>query len=238
MIVRDVLQGSQTPSHFQVFGERRSGTNFVEALISRSLDIEPTRKYGWKHGCISAPAISSDALAIVVVRHPLSWIVSFFNTPFAAFPGYQPKKFSAFIRSEWESEARPRRQKWKSWGYRNDPSMQGEVMQLDRHPITGKRYENMVQMRNVKLACHLGLKQRVSNFAVINYEMASEKGTDVIADLANCFQLSRTSQTVEVANRVGPKSRPAVMRTDDIISSDRQFILDALDTAQEQKVGY
>ena len=38
-----------TIKNFTIFGERCSGTNYVQQLILKNFDTEITWKYGWKH---------------------------------------------------------------------------------------------------------------------------------------------------------------------------------------------
>ena len=68
--------GTAPLDHFQVFGERRTGTNFLHHLIEANLPLAGTTKYGWKHGFPTMPCIADTALIAVIVREPFAWLSS------------------------------------------------------------------------------------------------------------------------------------------------------------------
>lgn len=57
----------------KVYGIQRSGTNFAEFMIRQMFDcpVLDWETGGWKHG-----PISCDCLALVMVKHPLPWLLS------------------------------------------------------------------------------------------------------------------------------------------------------------------
>ena len=66
---------------FTILGERCSGTNYLEELITSNFDIDVTWDYGWKHffGFYNFKKTNEEdeTLFIGIVRHPISWINSF-----------------------------------------------------------------------------------------------------------------------------------------------------------------
>ena len=94
---------SKPLDHFQVFGERNSGTNFVSHLIDKNTDLEMVGRYGWKHGFPVAVAYHPRSLIVFVYRDPIDWLVSMYNRPYAASKTVKFSDFSAFLRSEWGS---------------------------------------------------------------------------------------------------------------------------------------
>ena len=66
----------------QIYGERCSGTNYLEDLITKNFNVEITWEYGWKHFfgfCEEKLVNSNDTLFICIIRDIYSWINSFFR---------------------------------------------------------------------------------------------------------------------------------------------------------------
>lgn len=224
--------------HFQVFGERRSGTNYFARLLKDNLGLDMVRHYGWKHGFPSAPAISSRALIAVVVRDPVDWLVSFYSSPFAVMPPLDNLSFPDFLRAEWESMARPRMQGWRRHGYREDTSLAGEVMQLDRHPVDGRRFANVLEMRRFKLAAHGGMVNRARHAVVVRYEDIKADPEPVVDAIAGRFGLARPARFCPIEKIVGPKGNPRQLVREEIAAEDMAFIRSGLDPEQEALFGY
>jgi hypothetical protein len=62
------------------FGERNSGTNFLEAMIKTNFRVHVTTLYGSKHWWQTADKMraalprSPGTAVVVVFRHPITWI--------------------------------------------------------------------------------------------------------------------------------------------------------------------
>ena len=63
-----------------IYGERCSGTNYLEELLKLNFDVEITWEYGWKHffGFNNLEG-SDDVLFIGIVRNLEDWVNSFFR---------------------------------------------------------------------------------------------------------------------------------------------------------------
>lgn len=77
---------------YTIYGERCSGTNYLEDIISKNFNVEITWKYGWKHffghnitdktNNLEADIKNADdVLFICIVRDIIPWINSFYKTP-------------------------------------------------------------------------------------------------------------------------------------------------------------
>ena len=65
---------------FTIYGERCSGTNYLEQLILKNFDVEITWDYGWKHWMgFNECKNSDDCLFIGIIRHPLKWLESLYK---------------------------------------------------------------------------------------------------------------------------------------------------------------
>ena len=227
-------------SEFQVFGERRSGTNYAGYVFAKNTYLKQTRRYGWKHGIPCYPVFPKRCLFVVVVREPISWIKSFFNAPFEADEKLVMDDFSRFIRSEWVGRYRPIRSSWSRWGYDLDLGVgRGQELQLDRHPLTGERFSNPLELRSLKLTAMVGLLFRNVNAVVVRHEEFLSDTQQSLAGICDCFGVAKKPKYTPVKGRVGPrgdKLKPPVKF--EISNADREFIINQLDLETEKFCGY
>ncbi len=223
---------------FQVFGERRSGTNYVAALLSQNTTLKEVHRFGWKHGLPLYPVLPASCLFVVVLRAPIDWLKALYRAPFEAAPDLQALEFPAFIRAEWESLYSPRKTRWLGHGYDLDNSFgRGEILQLDRHPIEGRRYKNVVELRNVKLAGHLSFLARGINAVVVRYEDVNQDPDHLMKAIRDTFDVRVPDKTQPLKKRVGPKSPRDDARTY-LSLADLNHIKEHLDVDQELRCGY
>jgi len=227
---------------FQVFGERRSGTNYIRALIAKNLKIKHVHHYGWKHGPPTMPAISKNSLLVLAVRDPVEWVKGLYVNPYEIAEHLRVAlPFTEFIRHEWEAVALPGMQGWEKYGHYQNQELRGEELQWDRHPITGARYKNVLEMRTVKYQAWLGLRQRAKNFALIRYEDARDEPEKTIAKVASDFGISQKPNFTRIEKRLGNFSifpKGTRERPDQISDADLTHIKSQLDRHLEQKLGY
>ena len=229
-------KGRRPIDHFQVFGERRCGTNYVNQLLTDNLVAESTTRYGWKHGYPTMPCVARSGLLVIVVREPFDWLSSLHNRPFAI--SHEGLGFSEFIRSEWYDQYRPKDFGHGKWGYDGMLRDRRVANQLDRHPITGKRFRNPLEMRAVKNACFLGLLERDCDAVLVNYDTVSAEPSEVIEDIAALFEIA-TRGAYRVPGHVGAKGRPTARVTKGEISAeDFAFVKENIDFEQEIRLGF
>ena len=227
--------GTAPLDHFQVFGERRTGTNFLHHLIEANLPLAGTTKYGWKHGFPTMPCIADTALIAVIVREPFAWLSSLHNRPFAI--SHQDLGFSDFLRAEWYDEFIPKNFGFNRWGYSGMVRASGVANQADRHPLTGKRFANPLEMRTVKNQGFAGFLERECNAVLLDYDAVRTDPALVLRAIAERFGLNLG--TIEVPGHVGAKGKPRPRVSPEAISAeDRRFICGALDAGFEASLGY
>ncbi len=224
---------------FQMFGERRSGTNFVRELVQTNFNVQTTWRFGWKHGIPHFPVLPKRCLFVVVVRDPFDWAVSLFNGAYEAHPVVKNRDFDAFLREEWVGQFRPAKSPWHKVGYDFDPSVgRGEELQLDRHPIEGRRFKSIFEMRSVKYRSFLGLLERDVNVAIIRFEDALNKPQAVCKKISNTFGLKLRGFS-PVVGHVGPKGlRKGLNRVSELTDHQRAYIFAQLDNDLEHRFGY
>lgn len=156
----------ESSRRLEVFGERCSGTNFLETLIDQNLlgvrRIEPV---SWKHSYPDRGGLpGDDTIYVVVVRDPYNWLRSFHRSPWHVAPELRHRDFSSFIRAEWKCV-------WDEQGFvfPGDPRYGAEMMR-ERDPITRRRFANVLHMRNRKLESYLALREKSSAVMLVRFE--------------------------------------------------------------------
>jgi hypothetical protein len=149
--------------NFSIYGERHSGTNFLESTIRDKFNLPITWDFGWKHFFGFTPIDklyhAKNTLFIGIVRNPYDWIKSMFIIPHN-LPRENKANIEHFTRNI-----------WYSIDYNDN-----EIMQ-DRDYTTNNRYDNIFCMRSSKLKFLYNTMPRiVSNYLLIRFE-------DLITDL-------------------------------------------------------
>lgn len=230
---------------FQVFGERCSGTNYLEALMARNFpgltppcierqnDICVRWRFGWKHGFPTMPIVPASVLFVAVFRHPETWLASLYRNPWHVAPDVAGLPFSEFIRAEWRCIA-------NNPGFdsrRGTPEYETEL-NLDRHPLTGKRFRNAVELRNVKNIGFLSLRDRSVNCAFVRYEDIRNDPVGTVEALAASFGLRSSSRFVSVQQFKGRAEEYRPTPHTALEEGDRDFLWQNLDLETEAFLGY
>ena len=65
---------------YTIYGERCSGTNYLENIMDLNFDVEITWEFGWKHFFGFHDEVlrnhSDDTLFICIIRDPVDWFNS------------------------------------------------------------------------------------------------------------------------------------------------------------------
>jgi hypothetical protein len=226
-------------TRYQVFGERSSGTNFVKRLIGRNTPLTPIEDLGWKHGFPHMTAVPQDVAIICVVRNAVDWVRSMYSKPWHCSPEMQSMPFETFVRAEWDTIAdRPR----------YFPQVEhlggtGMPLQLDRHPLTGRRFANIFDLRRHKLEGLLGFTERDCCVTFLRLEAAQERPQAFLSDLREGLGLPDGSGPFRpVLKRLGSKFTPSVPTRHELArgfsGGERAFMISNLDEATEQRLGY
>lgn len=225
------------PEQFQVFGERSSGTNLAARLIRRHTDLAQTESLGWKHGFPQMVGIAPNIVIIVTFRDALDWVQSMYTKPWHSTPALQALGFSEFLRAEWQSHLDRKRY--------FDDSLRSAIhqpLQQDRHPLSGLAFENLLQMRNHKLAAHLGYRNRSCNLVLARMETLRDDPEGFLQKFAHRFTLPEPTSYSPITRSLGSRFKAAVPtrhkppRT--LSATDMSFVCDALDPQIESELGY
>ncbi|MEM6888920.1 MAG: hypothetical protein AAF636_12360 [Pseudomonadota bacterium] len=228
----------QQVTEFTVFGERSTGTNYAQNLISRNFsDLQRTSTFPWeKHSYVATPIAKPNALAMVIVREPIRWMQSLYRNPHQVGDWSHDLSFSMFIRHEWSSV-------FDGWLFPRQKSFQakGHELMLDRHPLTGDRPENIVELRNWKMQSYGRIPSLYRNWLIVRYEDLCAAPGQFLESLATTYKLIAPSayltEIEDVSNLAANSSREKAPYPD-VTAQDRAFILGKIDVEQERRFGY
>lgn len=226
------------PTHVQVFGERSSGTNLVQKLLGANTTMQSVDLYGWKHGFAQTTGIANGALIVGVMREPVGWVRSMFAKPWHCPPAMQTLEFSDFIRAEWATIVdRPR-----YFGGRATAPMIGMPLQQDRHPLTGRPFANIAELRRFKAAHLLGWRNRGVNLVLVRLDVVQRDPEAFVVAVSEAFDLPVVETYHPVTRRLGSRFLPSVKDRpplpDAISAADAAWLGQALDPALEAAMGF
>lgn len=151
-------------SKYTIYGERCSGTNYLQNVMSLNFETELTWEHGQKHFFGYNDNIvkdSDDTLFICVVRDIHKWINSLFNDRF-----HLPIGLSYFCSRKYDIHNFLNKEFYSVL----DPFFRNEIME-DRNIITKQRYKNIFEMRHTKLEYMIEeLPKKVKHYIFIRYE--------------------------------------------------------------------
>lgn len=231
-------------THFQVFGERASATNLVRKLIEKNIEIENAIGLGWKHSVPRMVAIPKSNLIVGVVRHAEAWALSMHKRPWHLDPRLHVFDFSRFIRTPWRGIV-DRPTDFEELPRKLRDQVNGMPLQMDLHPITGRPYNNLFQMRAIKMASLLSFMNRGCNVVLLKAEQVQEDPEGFVDWFSETLSLKRRSETFQgIHRRLGNRHKLAVpdelrgSTPKEMSRQDRKFMRSALDMQLEELVGY
>jgi len=218
----------------QIFGERCSGTNYLERLLAQNLrNVTIQWEFGWKHW-FHRPGIenATDCLFVVIYRNPFDWIRSLHRNPWHANRALRGIPFGEFIRREW----------WCVWDehadiFPGDPQY-GQELMMDRCPETGQRFANVLRMRTAKIRNWKSLEDLAANSIQIRYEEISSDPDRFLTTMSEQFRIKRKRLFLEVAGEKGRGGVYTRKTYSPICPEDRQHLMQELDQELEQAIGY
>ena len=153
-----------------IYGERCSGTNYLENLLLLNFDIEITWNYGWKHFFgFSDLTNTDDILFIGIVRNLYDWINSFYREKHH-LPNHLTENINTFLTDEFYSIDKKN----------------NELMN-DRNIETKERYKNIFELRRVKNTFLIEkMPTLVKNYCIITYDDLCSDFTNIMNKLKNC----------------------------------------------------
>lgn len=228
-------------SFIRVFGERCSGTNYLESLLINNVAFCSDKKslksgvFGYKHWFFNNwddLARSDDTLFLVIFRNPVNWLSSLNKTPFHCSPSLHNLSFSEFIRAEWSCI-------WDDVANvdKTNPKYGTEMMH-ERDPSTGKRFSNVLELRKAKLLNWLKMASYTTNIAYLSYEELLKSPESYLPTILERFNVS-VKEFKNTNSYRGFGKKVYVPKPDPVIPvSDADFICKSLDWKSEKLFGY
>ena len=158
--------------NFTIYGERHSGTNWLEKLITHNLDIPITWAYDHKHffGCCEWHRLNKahNTLFIGIVRNIYNWIGGMKKIP------YHLESSDILNIRPWQSKK----------GISHTNSF------CDSHWYTKEKYNDIFDMRYHKLQfLHFYMPYLVDNYIFIRYEDLIEQTEYILNTISNIYNL-------------------------------------------------
>ncbi|GAA3863121.1 hypothetical protein [Celeribacter arenosi] len=240
----DLRASSVRPTSYFVFGERNSGTNFVHKLLHQNFlwPFAPAtqrierhgHRHGWKHGFPSAYTAPEDLLAVVVFRDPETWVRSLHAKPWHTHRSMRWRPISEFLRLEWQCIIDD-----VNFGIPKDDPRWGSELMIERDPMTGERFANVLKLRNAKNRGFLSFPKRYANTLLVRYEDVRDNQEGFVEAVRAGFDLAKDGDFTAVDTRRGQKGKPYVAKDyAELSDEDRSFIWSQLDQEAESRIGY
>ncbi|MFV0301327.1 MAG: hypothetical protein ACK5IP_10685 [Paracoccus sp. (in: a-proteobacteria)] len=224
-------------SSFRLYGERCSGTNFLRALVERNL---PGLMFGndynfEKHDFVNPAHVRETEVGLVIIRNALDWLTSLHRNPHQVGAWHQSLDFSGFLRHEWSSVF--------NGNLINDQErldIRDQELLLDRHPVTGARIGNVVQLRNLKVQSQLKVRHLYPKWMIVRYETVRDAPNLVVHNLARLTGhkppkvLQGVEQDMSMPSGANRRHLPYAAYTPE----DLDFVARNLDLQQEQALGF
>jgi hypothetical protein len=232
---------------FTIYGERSSGTNFLEKSILTNFEIKYTKEFGNKHFfCFddSRKNYSDDTLFIGIVRNPIYWLNSFIQQPYHV-PNHN-KTLTNFLFNEFYSICdEPPTQNDTNVAHGNlllnRKNNGNKINKKDLNYITGKKYKDIFELRKLKNYYLMNvLPKKVKNYVLINYEdllYNYENTLDLIKHKFNLIQTREKyikSDNYKHSDTIKYKGEKSVIFSPKIV----EVIWTKLDKTQENSLGY
>jgi hypothetical protein len=140
---------------YTIYGERCSGTTYLEQLINLNFDIEITWSYGWKHFFgFNDLSNTDDVLFIGIVRNLSDWVNSLYREKHHLKPEIT-KDTNSFLNNTF---------------YSFHDNNNTEIME-DRNIETNERYKNIFELRHIKNKFLIeNMPKLVKNYLLITYD--------------------------------------------------------------------
>jgi len=182
---------------FTIFGERCSGTNFLQKVIEDSFQLPYTDAYGWKHGIgWEANIIPDDVLVLGIIRNPYDWFASLYETP---------HHLAAHLKQDWISFLTFEVCSMK--GFWQENAFTTEIME-DRNPNTGQRFGDLLLLRQWKLEYLLAeLPQKSRTFYLFKYEDLRASLERTVLDMCSQLGLKEPLWIKTISDRIGPEEK-------------------------------
>ena len=230
-----------------IYGERCSGTNFLENAILENFNVEISWEQGSKHFfCFNDynKRNFDDTLYIGIIRHPIYWINSF-SKELHHVPEINRKNLKNFLFNKFysvndEIEVVP---KLQTVLFNNKPKKvyRYTTMSEDLNYVTNKMYKNIFELRKLKNHYLMNIMPtKVKNYILINYENLLNNYEETLELIKNKFNLIQKYTIYKKIKNYKKSDTYNFVQQRQITLSPFliNIIWKNLDVSQELKLGY
>ena len=161
----------------KVYGERNSGTIYLEWLLRNNLEItiDETPEFGWKHRLAPSKEELSDSakqqvIFVCLVKNPYSWLLSMHKRPYH-HESLKELSFSEFLKYSYGD------------------------------------YRNPIVMWNTKINSYVQLENYVDRFMFVKYEDTLVDFKKIIIDFADQFTIQKPEFYKNIKNQLSNSNR-------------------------------
>lgn len=157
-----------------IYGERCSGTNYLEELLLLNFNVEITWDYGWKHFFgYSDLSKTDDVLFIGIVRDIYNWINSLYREKHH-LPIHLTQNIDTFLNDTFYS----------FYLDKNTLEITENEIMHDRNMETNERYKNIFELRRVKNKFLIEkMPNLVKSYCLITYNDLTTNFIDIMNKL-------------------------------------------------------
>tara|TARA_B100001175_G_C19469634_1_gene621042 strand:- start:967 stop:1644 length:678 start_codon:yes stop_codon:yes gene_type:complete len=175
--------------YFTIYGERCSGTNFVENAIKKNFKLELTWEYDFKHFFgnykFKEKNRYNQVLFIGIIRSPFEWLPSL----------YREKHHLPYsITKDWDSYINHR-------FYSIDINTKKELLEDRNIYNKQKRYKDIIELRYIKNKFLIeNMKNKVNNYILLRYEDFSDRYQLTMNFLKKKYNLVKLHKEIRFIN--------------------------------------
>ena len=179
-----------------IYGERCSGTNFLENVILENFNITISWEHGSKHFfCFNNynKRDYDDTLYIGIIRNPIYWINSF-SKELHHIPEVNRNSLQDFLFNDFYSVNTELivPSKLPSILFNNKPQIinKNTIILEDLNYLTNKKYKNIFELRKLKNDYLMNIMPgKVKNYILLNYENLLNDYNETLDLIKNKFNL-------------------------------------------------
>jgi len=155
-----------------IYGERCSGTNYLENVITSNFNVTITWEYGWKHFFgFNSLSNSDDTLFIGIVRDPCDWINSLYKNPYHL----SKKQCSSIVNFLYDEVV----------SYMDESESQ--IIVKDRNMYNKQNYKTIMELRSLKLKYLIkDMPRNVKNYILIQHESLLNDFINTMTKIKDC----------------------------------------------------
>jgi len=221
--------------YYTIYGERCSGTNFLEYAIKENFKLEYVTHYGAKHffgfHVFNNKELEDETLFIGIIRNPITWIDSFYKKPHH-IPLNNKNNINAFLKNPFYSL------------YENTNNIIEEDKNMlyinqDKIPI----YKNIFELRYIKNNYLINIVPKlVKNYILIRYEDLLNYYDTVLNFLYKKFDLIKIEHINQTFKRIeyykGNRNYKYERKNINLKSKIINYIKKNVNKEQENNLGY